>query len=73
MRKRKLEVNKNIQIGELLTLNPNVKDVLLGFGLHCLGCPMSQMETLEEACAVHGVDADVVISKINEFLNDKKK
>lgn len=68
MRKRKCEVNKQTQIGEVLSINPNVKDVLLGFGLHCLGCPMSQMETLEEACMVHGLDADLVVEKINEFL-----
>ncbi len=68
MRKKKTEVTKQTQIGELLALNPNVKDVLLGFGLHCLGCPMSQMETLEEACMVHGIDADLLIEKVNEFL-----
>ena len=68
MRKKKIEATKTMQIGELLRLNPNVKEVLLGFGLHCFGCPMSQMETLEQAAAVHGVDADLMIEKINEFL-----
>ena len=58
-----------MQIGELLRLNPNVKDILIGFGLHCFGCPMSQMETLEEAAMVHGVDTDLMLDKINEFLN----
>lgn len=71
MRKKKVSLTKQTQIGEILTINPNIKDVLLGFGLHCLGCPMSQMETLEEACMVHGVDPDLVIEKINEFLNKK--
>ena len=69
MRKKKVEINKQTQIGEILSINPNVKDVLLGFGLHCLGCPMSQMETLEEACMVHGIDSDLVVEKINEFFN----
>ena len=69
MKKSKIEITKVTQIGEILRLNPNVKDVLMGFGLHCFGCPMSQMETLEEAAAVHGVDADLMIEKINEFLN----
>lgn len=69
MRKKKIEINKTTQIIELLTINPNVKDILLGFGLHCLGCPMSQMESLEEACMVHGIDADIVVDKVNEFLN----
>lgn len=69
MKKSKIEITKQTQIGELLNLNPNVKEVLLGFGLHCLGCPMSQMETIEEASMVHGVDADLVVEKVNEFLN----
>ena len=68
MRKKKVEITKATQIIELLMINPNVKDVLLGFGLHCLGCPMSQMETLEEACMVHGIDPDIVVEKVNEFL-----
>ncbi|MBO5344851.1 MAG: DUF1858 domain-containing protein [Clostridia bacterium] len=69
MKKTKIEVLKTTQIGELLNMNPNVKEILMGFGLHCFGCPMSQMETLEEAAAVHGVDVDVMLEKINEFLN----
>ena len=69
MKKTKIEVLKTTQIGEVLRINPNVKDVLMGFGLHCFGCPMSQMETLEEAAAVHGVDIDLMLEKINEFLN----
>ena len=69
MKKKKVEVTKTTQIGEVLNLNPNVKEVLMGFGLHCFGCPMSQMETLEEAAGVHGVDADLLVEKVNEFLN----
>ena len=69
MKKKKVEITKVTQIGEVLRINPNVKVVLMGFGLHCFGCPMSQMETLEEAAAVHGVDVDLMVEKINEFLN----
>lgn len=69
MKKKKIEVDKQTQIGEVLKLNPNVKDILMGFGLHCFGCPMSQMETLEEAASVHGVDVDIMVEKINSFLN----
>lgn len=69
MRKKKVEIDKTIQIGELLRINPNVKDILMGFGLHCFGCPMSQMETLEEAGEVHGVDVELMVEKVNEFLN----
>ena len=70
MKKKKVEITKVTQIGEVLRINPNVKEVLMGFGLHCFGCPMSQMETLEEAAAVHGVDVDIMVEKINEFLNN---
>lgn len=72
MRKKNKGVTKATQIGEILAINPDVKEVLLGFGLHCFGCPMSQMETLEEASMVHGLDADLVVEKVNEFLNGKK-
>ena len=71
MKKSKVEITKQTQIGEILKINPNVKDILLGFGLHCFGCPMSQMETIEEAAAVHGVEVDLMVEKINEFLNSK--
>ena len=71
MKKRKVEVTKTTQIAEVLRINPNVKDVLLGFGLHCLGCPMSQMESLEDACAVHGIDIELLLEKVNEFLNQE--
>ena len=71
MRKKKIKVTKRTLIAELLMINPNVRDVLTGFGLHCLGCPMSQMESLEDACAVHELDIDVVLEKVNEFLNQK--
>ncbi len=69
MKKKKIKVTKRITIGELLRLNENVSTVLMGFGLHCFGCPMSQMETLEEAAMVHGVDIDLMMDKINEFLS----
>ena len=71
MRKKKIKVTKRTLIAELLMINPNVRDVLTGFGLHCLGCPMSQMESLEDACEVHELDIDVVLEKVNEFLNQK--
>lgn len=69
MRKKKIKVTKGMTIGELLQINENVATILMGFGLHCFGCPMSQMETLEEASMVHGVDVDILVDKVNEFLN----
>ncbi len=62
------QVTKQTMIGELLNINENVAPILLGIGMHCLGCPSSQMESIEDAAAVHGVDADALVDTINEFL-----
>jgi len=64
-----MEINKNMTIGELLMVNDNIAPILMRAGMHCLGCPSSQMETLEEACMVHGIDCDVLVSQINEILS----
>lgn len=63
-----MEINKNMTIGELLMVNDNIAPILMRAGMYCLGCPSSQMETLEEACMVHGIDCDVLVSQINEIL-----
>ncbi len=60
-----MEINKNTTIGEILEKAPEKVDILLEIGMHCLGCPASQMETLEEACDVHGIDVEEVIAKLN--------
>lgn len=60
------KITKGTTIGEALKLNPNAEEILQGFGMHCVHCPMSQMETLEEAGAVHGIDVDLMIKKLNE-------
>ena len=62
------KINKNMTIGEVISINENLIEVLLGFGMHCVACPVSQMETLEEACAVHDIDVDFLIEKLNENL-----
>ena len=69
MKKKKVEIVKTMTIGEVMNMDPNVAPVLMGFGLHCFGCPMSQMETLEEAAQVHGLEADLLVEKIQEFFN----
>lgn len=63
------KVTKDMQIGDLLQLAPEVAPVLMEVGMHCLGCPASQMETLEEAAMVHGLDADLLVEKINAQIN----
>lgn len=62
------QVTRETMIGELLNINENVAPILLEIGMHCLGCPSSQMESIEDAAAVHGVDADALVNQINEFL-----
>ena len=61
-------VTKETSIGELLQLDADVAPILLSIGMHCLGCPASQMETIEEAAAVHGVDADELVKALNEKI-----
>ncbi len=62
------EITKEMQIGELLMIAPDVAPILMRAGMHCLGCPASQMESLEDAAAVHGLDADILVAQINDFL-----
>ncbi len=63
------KVTKETMIGELLDINEEAAaPVLLGIGMHCLGCPASQMETIEEAAMVHGIDADELVRQLNEKL-----
>lgn len=65
-----MKVNKDTTIGELIATCPNeVAPVLLQIGMHCLGCPSAQAETLEEAAMVHGIDVEVLVEKINAVLN----
>ena len=61
-----MEFDKDTTIGEILEKAPEKADLLLEAGMHCLGCPASQMETLEEACEVHGIDADELVEKLNK-------
>ena len=61
-------VTKDTMIGELLQIDANVASMLLNIGMHCLGCPSSQMETIEEAAMVHGIDPDGLVTDINDFL-----
>ena len=61
-------VTKNTTIGELLQLDPDIANVLTGIGMHCIGCPSSQRETIEQAPDVHGYDSDYLIEDIIGFL-----
>ena len=55
-------------VGEIVTQYPEAVEVLLSIGMHCLGCPASRAESLEDACAVHGANVDELVHQLNEFL-----
>ncbi len=65
-------VNGKTLIGEIVTQYPEAIEILLSIGMHCLGCPASRNESLEEACMVHGIPAEQVIDAINEKIAENK-
>ena len=66
-------ITKDMTIGEILQANPKVAPILMEAGMHCLGCPSAQGETLEEAAMVHGMDADDLMKKIEAVGQDEKE
>ena len=67
------KVNKDMLIGEILQLDPNMAGVLMASGMHCVGCPTSQAESLEEAAMVHGLPVDLVVARLNAYLESVSK
>ncbi len=65
------QVTKDTIIADVLRIDAGTAPFFLEIGMHCLGCPSASGETIEEACAVHGVDTDVLVEKINNYLADK--
>ncbi|MEF9946603.1 MAG: DUF1858 domain-containing protein [Lachnospiraceae bacterium] len=63
------QISKEVTIGELLEMNPGVAPIFMEIGMHCLGCPSAQGESVEEAAMVHGMDPDLIVAKINAFLS----
>ena len=66
-----MEVTKQSIIGDVIDYDRETAIFFFEIGMHCLGCPASRGETIEDACAVHGTDADELVKKLNEFLNSK--
>lgn len=58
-------ISKDTKIGEIIEKAPEKAEILLQAGMHCLGCPASQSETLEEACDVHGINVEELVEKLN--------
>ena len=65
------QITKDTVIGDILDIAPNTAPIFLSIGMHCLGCPSSRGETVEQACMVHGVNADELVAKLNEHLQNK--
>lgn len=68
----KMEVTKESLIGDVLDYEVETAQFFIEIGMHCLGCPSARGESIEDACAVHGTDADELVRKINEFLKSEK-
>lgn len=63
-----MQITKDTLIGDILTMDPTTAPYFREMGMHCLGCPSARGESLEQACMVHGVDADELVEKINTHL-----
>lgn len=67
----KMTVTKKSVIGDVLDFDPETVQFFFAIGMHCLGCPASRGESIEDACAVHGTNADELVEQINKFLAGK--
>lgn len=68
-----VKIEKETIIGDILDVAPQAAPLFFAIGMHCLGCPASRGESVADACAVHGTDADALIGQINDFLAAKGK
>ena len=66
-----MTINKDMTIEEILHVDVAIADLLMEAGMHCLGCIMAHGESLEQECAVHGIDCDALVDTINPFLENK--
>ena len=69
-KKKITKVDKDTIIGDLLDAYPNTAPFFMAIGMNCLGCPVSRMENVEEACAVHGIDTDEMLDRLNAFIGN---
>jgi hybrid cluster-associated redox disulfide protein len=67
-----MEITKETTMGELLSYDRGVAVVLMQAGMHCIGCPSSVHESLEEACLVHGIEAEELLANIKKFFEEQK-
>lgn len=67
------QISKDTTIGELLMVFPEAAPILMEIGMHCLGCPSAQGESIAEAAMVHGIDSDLLVEKINAAMKAAEK
>lgn len=67
-----MTITKDMTIYEIIKLDSGCAPVFYGFGMHCLGCPISSGETLEQASAAHGIDINLILEELNNFFEDKE-
>ena len=65
-------INKDMIIADMLKIDPGLAAILMASGMHCIGCPSAQGETLDEAAMVHGMNADELVVNVNEYLAKKE-
>ena len=65
------QITKEMIIAEIIAIDTNIIPILMDAGMHCVGCPSAQGESLEEACMVHGMEVEPLVAKINEYLASK--
>ena len=68
-----VKIEKQTIIGDILDIAPQTAPIFYSIGMHCLGCPSSRGETVEEACMVHGIDVDKLLAVVNEEANKSAK
>ena len=66
-------ISKDMIISEILDVDVTIAKYLIEMGMHCIGCPSARSESLEDACEVHGADADALVELINAYLENKEK
>ena len=64
------KITKDTIVGDILDIAPEAAPIFMSIGMHCLGCPASRGETVEQACAVHGIPVDEVLGKLNQLVKD---
>ena len=64
-------VTKEMTIGQIIMVDQGIIAILLNYGMHCIGCPSAQGESLEEACMVHGLEVEPLVEEINAYLSSK--